>query len=65
MLQVAAAQLPPETDIVKLKTRLYDQYRVEDPLVNWNGMKFVRISVQGYNTQRDADQFLEAMSNLL
>ena len=63
--QMATASLPPEVDIVTLKSRLYDKYRIEVPLMDWNGRKLMRISIQGYNTQRDAEHLLEALPHLL
>jgi len=59
------APLPPETDLATLKTRLYDEHRVEVPLIDWNDHKFVRISVQGYNTQEDLDAFYDGLRALL
>ena len=63
--QMAAAPLPQETDIAALKTRLYDEYRVEIPLTVWNDRKLVRVSIQGYNTHRDVDALLDALAALL
>jgi isopenicillin-N epimerase len=63
--QMAAAPLPADTDLTLLKERLYDDYRVEIPLIDWNGNKLVRISVQGYNTRRDIDTLIRALSTLL
>jgi selenocysteine lyase/cysteine desulfurase len=62
---MVAAPLPAETDINALKTRLYDDYRIEVPLIEWNGNKLIRVSVQGYNTQRDIDTLCQALSVLV
>ncbi len=64
-VQVASALLPPETDIIRLKSLLYDEYRIEVPLMEWNGQKLIRISIQGYNTRRDVNRLLAALSHLL
>jgi isopenicillin-N epimerase len=51
--QMGIAPLPQTTDIEKLKGFLYNEHRVEVPMIEWNGQKFIRISVQGYNTEED------------
>lgn len=63
--QMTAAPLPAGTDIVHLKSRLYDEHRIEVPLSDWNGNKLIRVSVQGYNTKRDIDKLLKALRILL
>jgi len=63
--QLVAAPLPADTDNLLLKNRLYDEYRIEIPLVEWNGNKLIRISVQGYNTKRDIDKLLSALTTLI
>ena len=63
--QMAACLLPPDTDIDVLKARLYDEYKVEVPLIEWNDLKLVRISVQCYNTPADLDRLVEALRVLL
>lgn len=60
-VQMFAARLPDATDLVRLKRRLYDEYQIEVPLVEWNGQKFVRVSVQVYNTAEDLDTLAEAL----
>jgi isopenicillin-N epimerase len=62
--QMAAAPLPADTAPILLKNRLYDEYRIEIPVYDWNGSKLIRISVQGYNTQRDIDKLIRALSEL-
>jgi isopenicillin-N epimerase len=63
--QLVAARLPADTDLETLKQRLYDEYRVEVPMVFWNGQKFLRVSLQGYNTPDDADTLIAALERLL
>lgn len=63
--QMAVAQLPPGTDLKELKTRLYDEHRVEVPLFEWNGLKLIRISIQGYNSREDVDALVEGLERLL
>jgi len=61
--QMVAAPLPTKTDTTALKTRLYDDYRVEVPLVEWNGNTLIRVSMQGYNTENDIGALIEALSS--
>lgn len=63
--QMTVSTLPADTDIVTLKQRLYDEHRVEIPLIDWHGNKLIRLSVQGYNSKRDMDKLLAALSGLL
>jgi isopenicillin-N epimerase len=63
--QMAIAPLPSSADLVALKARLYDEYQVEVPFVEWQGRKFVRISVQGYNSREDVDALVDGLRRLL
>lgn len=64
-IQMGIAPLPDATDLVALKSRLYDDFRIEVPLVAWQGQKFIRISVQAYNSQAEIDALLGALKTLL
>jgi len=63
--QMAGAALLPITDLPAFKRRLYDEFRVEIPCVQWNGRQFIRISIQGYNSEADVDALLAALTILL
>ncbi|MEQ8676507.1 MAG: aminotransferase class V-fold PLP-dependent enzyme [Aggregatilineales bacterium] len=58
--QMFAVKLPA-CDVMALKERLYNEYKIELPGIIWNGMPFLRISVQGYNTENDMDKLIEAL----
>jgi isopenicillin-N epimerase len=62
--QMGTAPLP-HSDIGLLKSRLYDEYKIEIPLIQWQDKQFLRISVQGYNTKDDIDLLVEALKVLL
>ncbi|MBI4731156.1 MAG: aminotransferase class V-fold PLP-dependent enzyme [Chloroflexi bacterium] len=63
-LQMVAAPLPDSVDLAALKARLYDEYRIEVPLIAWNGRKLIRVSVQGYNTRQDVGKLVQALEEL-
>jgi hypothetical protein len=62
--QMGVAPLPA-SNLALLKPRLYDEFRIEVPLVPWQDRQFIRISIQGYNSQEDVDALIKAMQVLL
>ena len=62
--QLSALPLPA-CDLDALKTRLYNEYQIEIPVITWNQRHFVRISIQGYNTRADVDTLIAALRELL
>ena len=62
---MAAAPLPPLDDLPAFKRRLYNEFRVEIPCVQWGGRQFIRLSIQGYNTEADVDALLAALEVML
>ncbi len=60
-MQMVAAELPSNTDMLALKTYLYDEHRVEIPLTEHGARKFVRVSIHAYNTRADADALLAGL----
>ncbi len=63
--QMAIAPLPASADLAALKGRLYEEDRVEVPLIQWQDKKFIRISMQGYNTIEDVDSLVTGLARLL
>ncbi|MDX2160237.1 MAG: aminotransferase class V-fold PLP-dependent enzyme [bacterium] len=61
--QMVTLPLPP-CDPAAVKTRLYDQYRIEAPVFHWQNRQYVRVSVQGYNTQADLDSCIDALREI-
>ena len=55
----------PLSNLAVLKSRLYDERKIEVSLIQWQGKQFVRISVQGYNSQEDIDALVNALRVLL
>jgi isopenicillin-N epimerase len=62
--QMATLPLPP-CDALTLKARLYDEYRIEIPVMDWGDVACLRISVQGYNTRSDIERLASAVTDLL
>jgi selenocysteine lyase/cysteine desulfurase len=48
-------------DPLALKTRLYDDFRVELPHVTWNGGSYLRASFNAYNDEGDVERLVEAL----
>jgi isopenicillin-N epimerase len=59
--QMAIAPLPPVADLPGFKKHFYQQFRVEVPFTQWRNRQFIRVSVQGYNTQADIEALLAAL----
>jgi isopenicillin-N epimerase len=55
----------PACDAKALKARLYDDYRIEVPVIDWNDGQYLRVSMQGYNTRQDIDRLLTALQETL
>jgi isopenicillin-N epimerase len=65
-MQMAAIPLPLQSEEWQsFKTRLYDQHRIEAPIICWGGKVYIRISAQGYNTREDIDRLVSALSEML
>jgi isopenicillin-N epimerase len=62
--QMITLRLPP-CDLGDLKRRLYDEFRVEAPMIGWGGMHGIRLSFQGYNDRADLDAALDGLARLL
>ena len=63
--QMAVAPIPYQDDPVAFQKQLYDKHNVEVVCLNWQSWTFLRISVQGYNTQSDVDVLLYALEQFL
>ena len=55
----------PFNDHNKLKETLYYDYNIEIPTYTKDGYTAFRISLQGYNNQKDVDILIDALSNIL
>ncbi len=60
-LQMDAAVLHADVDVVALKKRLYDHYAVEVVIHRWKGAPIVRVSAHAHTTQSDIDALRSAL----
>ena len=63
-VQMRTIPLPP-CDAKVVKDRLWDDFQVEVPLVEWGGRQFVRVSIQCYNGPNDVDRLVEGLRVIL
>lgn len=62
--QMVTVPLPP-CDVDLLRKRLYDDYRIEAPVVKFAELCNIRISVQAYNRAPEIDLLIDALDDLL
>jgi isopenicillin-N epimerase len=55
----------PACDAADLKRRLYDDYQIEIPIIDWNGHQYARVSIQAYNRPEDLDRLIGSLAELL
>lgn len=60
------ASIPIKTsNPVKLKELLFDQYKIEIPVMPLNGNYFIRYSINAYNSQEDLDVLYKALKDII
>jgi Selenocysteine lyase len=62
--QMRAIPLPP-CDPKQVQARLWNEYHIEVPCFEWEGIPLIRISIQAYNTSADIDRLLEKLNRIL
>jgi isopenicillin-N epimerase len=62
--QMATVPLPP-CDGPRLQARLYREFRIEVPVIVWNGRPYLRVSIQAYNSSEDIDRLIAALRVVL
>lgn len=63
--QLVSIRLPDHIETLPLKARLFEEFRIEAPLPEWNGQKFIRVSFAAHSTEADSDALLSALRQLL
>ncbi len=59
-----SVELPPG-DAHELWRRLYDEFRVEVPVFEWEGTRLLRVSIGPYNDEEDVDRLVDALRRSL
>jgi isopenicillin-N epimerase len=62
-LQMASFRLPA-CDPEEVGSRLFEEFRIEIPVRNWNGEQLIRVSIAPYNTTADLDQLETALATV-
>jgi isopenicillin-N epimerase len=55
----------PECDPKQIHAQLWERYKIEIPVFQWQDHFIARLSVQGYNSKPQMDYLLEALTELL
>ena len=55
----------PKSMPLNLKEELWNNFKIEVPIFDWNGHRYIRISMQIYNKKSDIDILLNALDNFL
>jgi isopenicillin-N epimerase len=65
--QLVAIPLPRRADVAAadLHRQLFALDQVEVPIVDWQGHRFVRVSIQAYNSPRDVARLVAALARAL
>lgn len=66
-VQLCAIPIPAQasTTTTELNTRLREEFQVEAPFTEFNGSRFVRVSIQAYNSPQDIDRLVAGLGSLL
>jgi isopenicillin-N epimerase len=62
---MTAFRLPPERDAAALRHGLWEQWRIEAPVIDRPEGLLIRASTHFYNTEEEVDRLAEALSDLL
>jgi isopenicillin-N epimerase len=62
--QMISCPIPIEDAFVS-KTRLYDEFKIEAPFVDWQDKHLIRVSYQGYNDHDDLEKLLVGLAGVI
>jgi isopenicillin-N epimerase len=61
---LTAFRLPPGSDAPSLRARLWEQHRIEAPIIERPDRLLIRVSTHFYNTEAEVDRLREALGTL-
>jgi len=61
--QMCTIQLP-DGDASALQKHLREQWNIEIPIISWNNHRYIRLSIQGYNSPADVERLLLALQTI-
>jgi selenocysteine lyase/cysteine desulfurase len=61
---MATVPLPP-CDGPRLQTGLYEKFRIEVPVMEWQGRQHLRVSIGAYTMRQDIERLTRALRALL
>ncbi len=63
-LMMGIIEVPNKYSAQKLKDLLYDKYKIEVPVIEWEGRLMIRISIQIFNTEEEVEYFLDVLREI-
>ena len=63
--QMVSIPLPTKLSPEALQQRLFNDFRIEVPIVYWKGKTLIRVSVQAYNTSGHLQKLVSALKSIL
>lgn len=61
--QMATIRLPA-CDTESLKERLWEEWKIEVPIITWNRAPLLRVSIQAYNDEADLARLIDALRHV-
>jgi isopenicillin-N epimerase len=62
--QMVSIEIPP-CEPKQLQAELLKRYRIEVPVLTWEQRNLLRVSIQAYNREDDADALIQALTDLV
>ena len=56
--------LPPDAPH-DMKDMLWNEFKIEIPIFEWQGHNLIRSSIQVYNNKKDMDSLMNALASIL